>query len=77
MKFKKFNGTVYSCDDIYCNPSYHDGFFIKTKDHEVLKVSLQWEEGRTNNYRFVRGDKFSYTPKDIIWPDSVVEIEIK
>lgn len=77
MEFRKFSGTESACDNIYDDPDYEEAFFIRTKNDEVLKVSLHWEQGRYNNYRFIRGDVFSYSTKDIIWPDSVVEIEKK
>lgn len=78
MKFKDFSGTGSACDIIYNDPSYDDAFFVETKEGERFKVSLTWEQGRVNNYRFIRGgETIGYNNQDIIWPSSVTKIEIK
>lgn len=75
MKFKIFTGTDADCDEIYNNAAYDDQFFIETKYGERLKVSLVWEQGRTNNYRFVRGCGFRYAEADVIFPGIVTKIQ--
>ncbi|QPI13873.1 hypothetical protein MYO4S_00117 [Serratia phage 4S] len=69
IKFKKFKGTESELDSLYSNSKYDEPFWVET-DHGIYEVSLAWEQGRNNNYRFTAGD-------DIIWPEYVTHVEQK
>lgn len=78
MQFRKFAGTDSACDNIYDDPDYEGTFFVENSEGERFKVALTWEQGRANNYRFIRGgDTIGYTSEDVIWPRQVKQIEIK
>lgn len=76
IDFKDFVATEAELDTIYSDSNYDDRFFIIDNHGDLHKVSLTWEQGRNNNYRFVKGDIFDYGPKDIIWPNNVTHIEV-
>lgn len=77
MKFKNFDGSDLSCDCLYDDPNYDNPFFVKTKSDEIVNVCLTWEQGRQNNYRFIRGgDSIDYNHRDIIWPYLVKEVQL-
>lgn len=71
-------GPNFCVDTLYDNPAYDDTFVIETIYGEIYTVSLTWEQGRYNNYRFVKGsDIFGYKESDIIWPKDVAYIEVR
>lgn len=70
-------GPEFCLDTLYANEKYDDPFVIETKYGEVHTVSLTWEQGHGNNYRFVKGDVYDYNDRDIIWPDRVAMIEVR
>lgn len=70
-------GPDFCLDTLYANSEYDDPFVIETIHGELCTVSLTWEQGRGNNYRLVKGDVFSYSDRDIIWPNQVAMIEVR
>ncbi len=71
-------GPEFCLDSLYANENYDEPFVIETKCGEVHTVSLAWEQGHGNNYRFVKGsDVYGYNGRDIIWPDRVAMIEVR
>ena len=78
INMKDFDGTEAELDSLYSDSAYDDAFYVQTKYGDLVKVSLTWEQGRYNNYRFVKGnDIFGYSDRDIIWPDNVTHVEVK
>lgn len=75
INFIDFNGTEAELDSLYSNSAYDEKFFIIDNYGDLHKVSLTWEQGRGNNYRFVKGDIFGYSSHDIIWPSTVTHVE--
>lgn len=76
IDLKDFDATEAELDEIYSDSNYDDRFFIVDNQGDLHKVSLTWEQGRNNNYRFVKGDIFGYSSQDIIWPNNVTHIEV-
>lgn len=76
INLKDFNATEAELDAIYSDSAYDETFFIVDNCGDLHKVSLTWEQGRNNNYRFVKGDIFGYSSQDIIWPNNVTHIEV-
>lgn len=66
-QFKPFDGD---CDTLYSNEKYDNGFLIESIGNEVYSVTLEWEQGRGNNYRFVTQTGFN------IFPERVKLIEV-
>lgn len=52
IKMKDFDGNEGAADSLYNNPSYDDSFKVETKSGDIVNVTLDWEQGRGNNYRF-------------------------
>lgn len=52
IKMKRFGGNEGAADSLYNNPSYDDSFKVETKSGDIVNVTLGWEQGRGNNYRF-------------------------
>jgi hypothetical protein len=52
IKMKDFGGNEGAADSLYNNPSYDDSFKVETKSGDIVNVTLDWEQGRGNNYRF-------------------------
>lgn len=67
IKMKDFDGTEGECDSLYNNDSYDDSFKVETKSGDIISVTLGWEQGRGNNYRFYVGNSDSkyYLPCEI------------
>ena len=71
-------GPQFCLDTLYANERYDECFIIETKSGQTHTVSLTWEQGRWNNYRFVKGcDTLDYSERDVIWPDEVAFIEVR
>ncbi|ARB06028.1 hypothetical protein fHeYen901_255 [Yersinia phage fHe-Yen9-01] len=70
-------GPDFCLDTLYSNVKYDEPFIIEDKYGEVHKVNLAWEQGRGQNYRFVRGEVFGYNDGDIVWPCDVTYIEVR
>lgn len=52
IKMKRFGGNEGSAESLYNNASYDGEFKVETKSGETRNVTLGWEQGRGNNYRF-------------------------
>ena len=67
IKMKSFGGNEGSADSLYNNPSYDDGFKVETNSGDIVNVTLGWEQGHGNNYRFYvnGGDTRYYLPHEI------------
>lgn len=67
IKMKRFGGNEGSADSLYNNPSYDDGFKVETNSGDIVNVTLGWEQGHGNNYRFYvnGGDTRYYLPHEI------------
>lgn len=74
IEFKEFAGTDAACDKIYENPAY-DGFFVvRTNEGKVYTVTLGWEQGWGNNYRFYLARENS---ADYFSPSEITHVEVK
>lgn len=56
-------------DWLYGRAEYESKFNIMTKGEIIHTVTLEWEDGRSNNYRFNTQDFI------VIWPEDVIAIE--
>lgn len=67
VKMKRFGGTEGAADSLYNNPSYDDGFKVETTSGDIVNVTLGWEQGHGNNYRFYadNSDERYYLPDEI------------
>ncbi|QUL77496.1 hypothetical protein [Escherichia phage UPEC07] len=76
INLKEFTGTEAELDRLYNNTAYDETFWVRDRYENLHKVSLTWEQGRGNNYRFVKGDIFYYNSHDIIWPNDITHVEV-
>ena len=76
INLKEFTGTEAELDRLYNNTAYDETFWVRDRYENLHKVSLTWEQGRGNNYRFVKGDIFYYNSHDIIWPNDITHVDV-
>lgn len=71
-------GPNFCLDTLYANEAYDEPFVIETKYGELARVKLTWEQGRGQNYRFVKsGDDWVTDYENIIFPSDVAYIEVR